>query len=358
MERIKNIEFLRFIFSLIIVCCHLPSGIINMFKNDVNLYKIMISNFHWTSLAVDFFFIISGFFLFMTAKFEQNFVTFAKKKLIRFMPTVLFMLTLYFIFSIFTPLSMARFENLFTILNLQNVGLTFRNGDVPASWFVSSLFWTLCFYFYLYKSVDRKIFNLITACIIFFCYSLWIHTNGINYLNVAYVFNRGMIRAFAGVGAGYFLAMIYKDNISAIKDKVLNIWQKLFCTGMEIYLFGFLIYYMCLHKTAYNNPMIMIISFIGLFSLFVIKKGYLSTMLENNFSVFLGQFAFAIFLSHQFVIKLWYFYVCKAHANWVIAHPILNLVLLFIVIILFGTGVHYCVERPVAKYFRIKKSNV
>ena len=36
-------------------------------------------------------------------------------------------------------------------LIIQNIGLTFSNGNVPASWFISALFWTMCFYFYLYK---------------------------------------------------------------------------------------------------------------------------------------------------------------------------------------------------------------
>ena len=352
MQKIKNIELLRFLFALSIVCCHFTQGIVNIF--DIPLYKTLMNNFHWASLPVDFFFIISGFFLFLTTKFDQNFTDFAKKKLIRFMPTILFMLGLYFIFSWFTPVPFARHENIFTILNLQNVGLTFQNGNVPAAWFVSSLFWALCFYFYLYKCVDKKIFNLITACIVFFCYSLWIHTKGTNTVNVAYVFNRGMIRAFAGVGAGYFLSMVYKDNIEKVKTKVLNIWQKICITGFEGYLFVFIFYYLCFHKSAYNNKMIMIIAFIGLFSLFVIRKGYISKLFENNISVFLGQFAFSIFLSHQFIIKLWHYYVCKAHFDWVIANPVLNLILLFIIIIFFGIFVYYFVEKPCTEYLRSK----
>ena len=356
MEKIKNIEFLRFLFSLVIVCCHLKHGIVN--EIDIPLYKTLMKSFSWSELPVDFFFIISGFFLFLTTDFNQKFIDFAKKKLIRFMPTVLFMLGIYYIFSLFTPIDFLKFENIFTILNLQNVGLTFRNGNVPASWFVSSLFWALCFFFYLRKCVNEKLFNLICACIVFFCYSFWLHSDGINYKNVAYVFNRGMIRAFAGIGAGYFLSMIYKDNIGRIKEKVLNIWQKLCLTGVEIYLFLFIFYYTCMHKTNYNNKLIIILGFIGLFSLFVIKKGYFSKLLDNNISVFLGQFAFSIFLTHQFIIKLWNIYICKAHTDWVVSHPVLNIVLLFAAEIPFGILIYYLVEKPCTRYFknRIKKS--
>ena len=167
-----------------------------------------------------------------------------------------------------------------------------------------------------------------------------------------------MIRAFAGIGAGYFLSMIYKDNIGRIKEKVLNIWQKLCLTGVEIYLFLFIFYYTCMHKTNYNNKLIIILGFIGLFSLFVVKKGYFSKLLDNNISVFLGQFAFSIFLTHQFIIKLWNIYICKAHTDWVVSHPVLNIVLLFAAEIPFGILIYYLVEKPCTRYFknRIKKS--
>jgi len=257
-----------------------------------------------------------------------------------------------YIMSIFTPIKPLHHENIFTLLNLQNVGLTFTNGDVPASWFISSLFWTLSFYFYLYKCISKQLFNLITACIIFFCYSFWIHTEGVNFVNEAIVFNLGMIRAFAGVGIGYFLSMLYKEKFEWIKTLKFAIWQKLLCTCAEIYLFSFLFYYLCLHKTQYNNRLIMVIYFIGLFILFVAKKGYFSKLLENNISVFFGKFAFAIFLTHQFVIKLWVFYIYNSHMQWVLRHEIVNLAFLWTLILMFGVITYYLVEKPSAKYFK------
>lgn len=354
MEKIKNIEIMRFLFALVIVCCHMRHGVINIFGDDIPMYNNIMTGFHWSRLPVDFFFIISGFFLFMTTNFNQNYADFAKKKLLRFMPTIIFVLILIYITSLFTPITFLKYENVFTLLNIQNVGLTLRNGDIPASWFVSSLFWGLSFYFYLYKTVEKKVFNLITACIIFFCYSMWIHSEGIQYINVAYVFNIGMIRAFAGIGTGYFLSMIYKDNIQKVKEMTLNIWQKLLFTASEIYLFFFVFYYICFHKMNYDNPLIMVIAFIVLFSLFLIKKGYFSRLLENDVSVFLGKFAFAIFLTHQFIKNLWKFYVCKAHYQWVVSHPVINIELFFAVVIIFGVFTYYFVEKPATKYLKEK----
>lgn len=163
LSRIKNIEFLRFVFILIIVCCHLQHGIINCFYDEIPFYSYFKKCITYSYIPVEFFFIMSGFFLFLTTDFTQDFVKFAKNKLIRFMPLVLFSLLCWFIGTIFLPMSYSGNENLFTILNIQNIGITTRCGNVPASWFISSLFWTLCFYFYLFKICDKRWFNLITA---------------------------------------------------------------------------------------------------------------------------------------------------------------------------------------------------
>ncbi len=354
MERIKNIECLRFLFSLVIVLYHLRFGTISIFNDQVPLYANIVENTTYARLAVEFFFIVAGFFMFMLTDFTQRYVDFAKKKLIRFMPTILVLLLITFIFTLFTPLSFAKYDNFFVIFNIQSIGLTFRNNNMGTSWFVCSMFWAMSFYFYLRQCVNEKLFNLITACVIIFCYSFWIHSSGSWYENVAYVFNIGMMRAFAGIGLGYFLAMAYKAHIKAIKAIVLNVWQKLLVTGLELYLFGFLFYYLVFHKLNYNNKMILVLSFVCLFVLFIIKKGYFSRLLENNFSVFLGQFAFAIFLSHPLVQNLWKIFVCKQHPLWVIAHPYLNLILHLIVVILFGVGVFYFIEKPATKYFKNK----
>jgi peptidoglycan/LPS O-acetylase OafA/YrhL len=353
MCKIKNIEFLRFLLCATIVIFHSRPQLLTFLRNDITLYGDIISNSAWGYLSVDAFFMISGFFLFLKTDFTQKFSDFAKKKLIRLMPVVVFMLLLGWITSLFTPaINFHRYENIFTLLNIQNIGITFSHGVFTASWYVSALFWSMCFYFYLYKILqDKRWFNLITACTIFFCYSLLLHANDwINPKNVAYVFNIGMMRAFAGLGVGYFLSMIYKDNIEKIRITTLNIWQKLFVTAFEVYILSFTFYHLCLHKMNYDNPMIIILAFIPLIWLFLIKKGYLTRLLENDLSVLLGQFTFSIFLTHQYVIKLWKYYICEAHKQWVIGHSVLNLVLFFVTVAVFGVVVYYLVEKPVTKY--------
>ena len=57
MEKIKNIEFLRFVFIMIIVWSHLRFGVFDMDKLDV--YKEFIVNSGWAWIICDYFFILS-----------------------------------------------------------------------------------------------------------------------------------------------------------------------------------------------------------------------------------------------------------------------------------------------------------
>ena len=352
--KLKNIEFLRFIFILSIISVHLRKGL-KLFADSIPLYADLFEKFQYAAKPVDYFFIIAGFFLFLKTDFSQKFIDFAKNKLIRLMPVVIFSVFLFWIVSLFTTTTFPKFEHIFTLLALNGVGLTLKGSINVATWFVSALFWTMCFYFYLYKIIDKKWFNLICACMIFFCYSMYLHiTIDELYKNVYYVINKGVLRAFAGIGVGYFISMIYKDNIETIKNWTLNIWQKICFTAAEGYLLGWVVWYTFLHRMRYDNFLILILGFIGVFILFLMKKGWVSQFLDNNFSVFLGQFTYSIFLTHTLFTKLWKIYLCQGNPQWVIANPILNLVVVYAVSILFGVLTYYLYEKPVTKYLKNK----
>lgn len=350
-EKLKNIEILRFLFSLCIIWEHMHGGILKSFIHNIPLYEKLITT-RYAFMAVDFFFIIAGFFLFLTTDFRQKFTDFAIKKIKRLMPVVFYSIFLYWIISLFTPIKFLKYENVFSLLNISNCGITLQYGNNFCTWFVSALFWTMCFYFYLYKIINKKMFNLICACLIFFCYAFWIHSSGSNFDNVYSGLNRGMLRAFAGLGVGYFIANLYKENIEKIKFIEFKFPVTIIITFTEIYLFSFIFKYTCLQKMNYNNPMILIIAFIGLFLLFIFKKGYLSKLLNNNLSIFLGQFAYSIFMTHFVIKDLWLNIVYKNCQNWVILHPYANLICLYTVIIIFGIITYYLIEKPAAKLLK------
>ncbi|MBQ8847544.1 MAG: acyltransferase [Candidatus Gastranaerophilales bacterium] len=352
MDKFKNIEFLRFLFILVIIACHIKQGVTNAF--NIEIYQNFNNFIRFSWLPVDFFFIIAGFFMFLKTDFSVNFISFAKNKFIRLMPTVLGVLGIIFILSLFIkPLNWIHHENLFTILNLQNVGLTTKNGNIPPSWFVSTLFWVMCFYFYLYKCVKREYFNLITASMVFICYSIFLHVpSSWNIANYFYFINMGVVRGLAGIGAGYFLCILYQNYKEKIKNAKLTLPKTLLITGIELYVFINLFYYLCFSDTKYKNMLFFILLFIILFILFICKKGFFSKLLENNFSVLLGKYTYSIFLIHYLIKDLWKIYIVKGYETFCLTHPIINIVALFIVTLFAGVLTYHIIEKPAATYFK------
>lgn len=349
-EKIKNIEILRFLFIMCIVWFHSAWGILD----NIQGYQSLIPGTKMAWLLCDCFFIMSGFFMFLKTDFNQSFLKFAGKKLIRFMPTIYFVLCLVWLASLFTPIKYYKYDSLFIVLNIHNIGVTDAPLTILPSWFVSALFWSMCFYFYMRKILSKQIFNLIVGCLIVICYSIFVKKNAAHWENFAGVLNFGIIRALAGLGVGYFLAELYKEYYGKIREYSPCVLQKLLITAAEIYLFCFMIYYSAFHKISFDNVLIMIIPFIGLFILFVLRKGYFSNLLNNNISAFWGQFTFSILISHELVKNLWSYFVCVKCHNIVLVHPILNLVLYLSTVILFGMITYYAVEKPSFKYLKNK----
>ena len=150
-ERFKNVEFLRFLFAILIVITHMISHVIRAthFTNEVPLFRIINANCRYSWICVEFFLIMAGFFLVTPTGLKTNFIDFIKKKFLRLWPVLAFAIGLYFVLSLFTPLGYNKYSNLFALLLIQNCGLTHVYSNVHQSWFVSALFWCSIFYFYI-----------------------------------------------------------------------------------------------------------------------------------------------------------------------------------------------------------------
>ena len=242
---------------------------------------------------------------------------------------------------------------MFAILNIQNVGWTLQLGNNSSSWFVSSLFWGMCFYFYLGKIVSQKVFNFVTACLVFICYAIFVHVpSKLHLVNYYYFINIGMVRALAGIGLGYFVRMLYNDYSEVLKSQFNTLKSKIIFSALEIYLFFTMFYYLCFHASSYNNVLFEVIIFLLLFICFLLHKGILSKLLENNVSSFLGKFTYSIFLSHYLIKDLWNIYIMNKCQHFVIYHPIINIVSIFIVSIIVGMLTYYLIEKPSAKFLK------
>ena len=353
-----NVDFLRFVGAVAIVFFHLTilkGGLCYPFLKEISFYKYLQTNAVNASIWVDFFFIISGFFLFYTTDFRIKFVVFFKKKIIRLLPLIWFAIGLYMVLSWFGLLKYQKYINVFTMLLLNNVGFTSKNtmGNIHPVWFVSAMFWVMMFYFYLKTLVSEKWFNFLNVLFVFWGYTYIINAN----LKVSQVYenfiNTGMVRALAGIGTGYLIYLLYTEFKKNCVYKT-SLLKTLSYTVAEGYLLIFAIQNTMFHKIHFNNRLIFIIAFIPLFWLFLIKRGYISRLLNNKISSILGSYSYAIFVMHIITQDLLRRNFWNLHKDFVIAHPFLNLIAGISIAILLGIAAHYLVEVPAGKFLKKK----
>lgn len=274
-----------------------------------------------------------------------------KKKLIRLLPVVLFatiiFLTIYCLLKhkIYIPV-----KEVWTIFMLQNVGFTSEYSTLANTWYVSVLFWVSCLYFYLYKIMDKKWFNILMCITAFLSYTYYFNVAaGINVVHTDYIFNYGIIRGIAGMSLGYIILQCYKDIIEKLREEKFSLFLKLSLTALESILLIFIsinIFY----KPVCSNCLLIILAFCILFTLFGLRQGFISKLLDNNFSKILGQYSYSIYVTHVLIRNFWIGYFYKFHQDLVLNYPILNILTIFILALLLGIFTYYFFEKPVTKY--------
>ncbi len=350
-EKLKNIEILRFIGANAIILHHFIWGKISLchkYLADVPLYANIYPNFSKAMLWCDFFFIISGFFLFWKTDFSISFIDFFKKKLIRFYPLMIFLVFCFLTLDWLNLCTLKKYDNFFYLFLINNTGFFEPNywGALRHTWFIAALFWTTMLFFYLRKTISEQWMNLIMGLGICFSYTFLLSTT-INPPSLYYHFiNIGILRAIGGLSIGYFIAKFYTNYKSTTCTKFS--WETITFTLLELYCLYFIIKKTMLGVLHYTNWLIYIIIFTILFILFLLKKGYISQILNNQISVFLGRYTFAIYMIHMWIQEIFSQKVW-IYKDFVISHPILNLIIPYILALFVAVLTYHFVEQPAAK---------
>ena len=363
MEKIKNIEFLRIIGCIAIILLHLynEAGLLGVF-GDIELYhkfRVMTCN---GQKAVDLFFIISGFFFAYKLNLKYDLLGFIKNKILRLYPVLIFVIVLSGIISLFGIIPWNFYDNILSLLCLTGTSLVSNLGlvHVGVFWYVSALLWVTGFYYFLLKNYPEKNVKLLIALLAFFSYSFLIHAKGgkINHHTQTfyYIFNVGLMRAMGGIGIGYFIGDWYKNNIQKITTLKFNLPQKLITTVIEFCCLFFIINNLMLRKLHYHNDLIYIIVFSIIIILFLIKQGYISKILDNNIPVFLASFTYSIYMTHRFVMNVIKGSFWKYNPEIIYSHPIINILITIVIVLIFGVLTYYFIEKPCARFLHKSKN--
>jgi len=319
--KLLNIEFLRVFFTLGVVCSH-------FFLHDLHL-----KNFG--GVGVEFFFILSGYFLSLTFRSNLSTLDFIKKKVIVWLPLIMFG-------SILCGGYLSCFKDIFF---LQSTGLAYIDITNEPAWYLGVLMWVLVLYFYMLKTLSRPQCNLIIGIISFFSYVLCAQNNGLRTMIVFSYFPLNLFRGLAGVGAGYLLAQFcLRENLSERKTSY-KLW-----TIFEIFAMTWVVLkiFVCQIPSEWIfSP----ICFILIIYLFVRKKGLLTNMLEHPFWSFASRYCLAVYLTHTGVIGIFEKYA-SLYGQWALNHKIFAINIVLITCVLIGIFSYHVIQKPAEKFLK------
>ena len=358
MIKLKNVEFIRVFLIIAIVFLHMfidrKWNLCTLFP-DISIYQTMKSSIAHSNNCVEGFFIIAGFFLVYTFKPITKLKDFIIKKYIRLSPVILFSIFLCVIGCILGTMHFKLIPNLLTIFLLNSFVIKITVGNNPILWYTSAFFAGLLLYFCIIKYLPQKIKYWAIGILVVSAYvilEILQHGSFKSPLkNYYYVLNIGFLRAVGGIGLGCLIGFLYKNILSKYNLPEKNKILKISYTFLEVILLGFAFWWcMCTHKNL-NNIFIVFI-FASLLLLFLMKKGYLSQILDNDLWVKLGKYQYSIYVVHFVIIRILGLALWKKHPEFVASHPILPVVIMLAIILAVGIFAYHVVELPCAKYLK------
>lgn len=266
-KRFYNLDFLRLVFMGQIVYTHLSLPL-----------KFSFSIVGYT----EYFFILSGFLMFLTFNPEKSVFNFICDKIARWWPLM--------IWGILIRLCVkGDFEGLTFISELLFLPLTgiANVGINQPDWFLAVLFWTSVFYLLLFKAFDKNKLNLAlffmtASCALIFARGIY------------GIYNMQIIRGILGTGLGCFAAKLYicvNDRLRQNQKKI----NPFVLTILEIFVLSNV--FLC------KNWLFVIFSNTFLIFLFALQKGYISHFFNTEYFARPGKYVLAVFLTHGFVVN-------------------------------------------------------
>lgn len=353
-QELYNVDFLRFLFAVIIVYFHIFHDNIMKFTNDSGFYKNLYENANGDVL-VECFFVLSGFFMFYSFRKhpDLSFAKFAYSKVARLWPVLVFSILLYIIFFDGSVL-----YGFFCALFLECSGLSL--GFMGISWYISPLFWTFLLYFGLHKIIKKeKTFCFITAVMSYISYALVCNANG-------GAFSRGMgfgfvslamCRAIGGLGTGYLVATIvqnlkgngFEERISDTKAKRIIVF--IIASIGEVVPLALILLNCFVKEFDFNTNLYDVLLFAILMLFLPFKAGIFSKITNNKIFGFFGRYSYSIYVTQSTVIlilqrTLW------LNTDFVVNHALRCIGITLLFSFVFSVATYYIIEKPGAKLFK------
>ena len=318
-ENYDNLDFLKIIFTVVII-----------------LYHFIRRMGFWCegAYAFNIFFMISGFLCVITFDKNLSTIDFIKKKYFSFLP-----------FLILSILTLIPLKGFLPSKILNNVLLTpvYYDLFILIAWYINVWFWLSLCLFYLQKTVKNERINLIVFLSVFISiYLMLAYNSWMVWPKIGFV-SGGWLIGIAGMGMGYLLALIPKQEESS------SYLKYLFYTALESYFLCYTVGCMFI-KSWYISPYFVFVSSCILFFLFLQKRGALSQITNISFFKSLRRFILPVYLLQQAPLELFYSLFDKNNLLFM-SYPYLIIVLTTIFVVSWGICGYYVIRLLRSLYF-------
>ena len=304
----NTVEFFRFFFSCIVFLTHF---------RDYGHYYNVGGHFSGGYLAVEFFFLTSGFFLMQHVEDEKGraptevptgelsaeratfrYIRWRYRRLYpMYLLSLLFLIPVRFIMEPDFSLRTALTAGLPDVLAVQ---IFWRPYELNLFlWYVSALIWASAPIYWLLKK-NRKLFLYAVEPIVLagFLAGTWIRFGHVDLTEPEVLWVSG-VRALAEIGIGCWLYMVHAAVTERENKGGRDLPEGIY-TAVEILLLGgIMVIIYATRRSAWDYLGILLLC---LFTLLVfLKRGKLTKTLDNRFSGFLGSISYAIYLN-QFAL--------------------------------------------------------
>lgn len=348
-DKLYSVEFVRFILAAVVVYFHILHSYIRGAAHDLTIYSRLSDDCAYAGAAVECFFIISGYFLYKSfqSRPDISVLEFAYSKFTRLWPVLAACVLIDFVFFQFDG-----YDCVYHLLFLHSAGFTPKVLGIP--WYVSPLFIVMIFMFAFYKNTkDKKKYNLFLAVFVYFSYVMVINDNPNIFErdNIYGIFSASVLRAIAGLGLGYLIAVV-QNNIKSLDfvkkfngNKVENILIFIAVSALEITSFYYLMHHFFDSQNSIDQQFFVVILFTVFFSCLLTGRGIFSLLFNNKLFGFLGKYSYSIYMMQIIAIYILQKTFWK-NSSYVQSHFVRTLLISTVLIIAFGIASYYIIEKP------------
>lgn len=349
--KFKNVEILRFFLAWAVVGFHMG---IDLHKplNEIGL-SFLKPYLICGRFAVGCFFVLAFYFLVQGRSVRQSVMTFVCRKWLRLAPLAI-------VTSVFGYILhrcgywrwwdwSVNIEQCLLVHEWATWTWPQHEPFVYTTWWCSAYMLVSVVYLALVQTLPKRYVPLVLGILAVIAWRLDVCVTGPSKFGMVLAFGR-CSQAFFYLGMGVLVAYI----VRCIEERpMLKPNSRLVTWGYtlaEVVLMGaLLVRLFAAPRIAMLNLLLTTLCFSALLVLFILKRGYLSRLLENNLSSFLGRYAFAIFIVHPLVLSSACFLLLPHFRTEVAAHPWVVLGCIAGTTMLLAVAGYHFVERPILR---------